>query len=38
MLERIRNAIRACTKELLESIGIYSDAFETARDSYARRD
>ena len=36
-LERIRNAIRACTQESLESVGGLSEALETARKIFARR-
>ena len=36
-MERIRNAIRACTEESLESVGGLSQALETARKINARR-
>ena len=36
-MERIRNAIRACTEESLESVGGLSQALETVRKINARR-
>ena len=36
-LERIRNAIRACTEEALESVGGLGEALETARRIFDRR-
>ena len=36
-LERIRNAIRACSEEALESVGGLDDALETARKIFDRR-
>ena len=36
-LERIRNAIRACTEESLESVDHLSAALETANKIFARR-
>ena len=37
-LERIRNAIRACTEESLESVGGLSQGLESARKIFAQRD